>query len=445
MKILGLDIGTTTISAVVLEDGRELASRTRPNGAFLPDREPWEKLQDPAAIRTAALDTVEELFRRYPDIARIGVTGQMHGILYLDRSGAPVSPLYTWQDGRGDRLRDGNETYAACLSRLTGYPLATGYGLVTHFYNLENGLVPEDAAVFCTIHDYLAMVLCGASRPVTDVSDAASFGVFDVKRGRFDLDALRTAGMDPGLLPEIAEAPCIGHYRDNVRVCAAIGDNQASFLGAADGNLERMLVNIGTGSQFSVYTPAYLGCPGLETRPFPGGGYLVVGASLCGGRAFALLEEFFRRTAGMLGVDTPSCYAAMDALLAESPRPQDLPRITPLFQGTRQEPGLRGSIEGLSTENFTPLHLIWAMMEGMTWELYQMAALYEAAGGAPAPLIGSGNGLRKNPFLQDCIRETFGRELRLSSCNEEAATGAARFAAREEISSFDCFSQNGVV
>ena len=41
-------------------------------------------------------------FARYPDIERIGVTGQMHGILYLDGEGNAVSPLYTWQDARGD-------------------------------------------------------------------------------------------------------------------------------------------------------------------------------------------------------------------------------------------------------------------------------------------------------------------------------------------------------
>ena len=85
------------------------------------------------------------------------------------------------------------------------------------------------------------------------------------------------------------------------------------------------------------------------------------------------------------------------------------------------------------------------MMEGMTRELYQMALLYRAAGGAPAPLIGSGNGLRKNPFLQTCIREAFGEELRLSSCNEEAATGAARFAAQKNDRPADCFYENGIV
>ena len=188
-----------------------------------------------------------------------------------------------------------------------------------------------------------------------------------------------------------------------------------------------MLVNVGTGSQFSVYTKDYMTCPGLETRPFPGG-YLLVGASLCGGRAYALLEKFFRDTASaMTGASVDSCYDTMNSLLGEG-KPEDIPTLIPLFQGTRQNPSLRGSMTGLSTENFTPRHLLWATLEGMTKELHGMYLQYLKAGGKPVDLIGSGNGLRKNVYLQSCFTELFGRPLTMSDCTEEAATGAALFA-----------------
>lgn len=427
MKLLGLDIGTTTVSAVVLEGGKVIASRTLDNGAFLPTPNAWEKIQDVSAIRRAAFSAVEELLGLCPQIGAIGVTGQMHGIVYLDGDAQPVSPLYTWQDGRGDLPYEDDRSYAAWLQRQTGWAVATGYGLVTHFYNLKNGLVPEAAVTFCTIHDYIAMLLCGNDRPLTDVSDAASWGFFDVKEGRFDTDALKKVGMDLSILPQIAQEPRIGSYQ-NIPVYAAIGDNQASFLGATGGERNAMLVNVGTGSQFSAYTPAYMVCPGLETRPFPGGGYLLVGAPLCGGRAYALLERFLRAAAqAMIGQEVDSCYSAMEALLAQG-RPADLPTVDPRFQGTRQEPGLRGSIQGLSTENFTPRHLIWALMEGMAQELWQLCRLYLNAGGSTAPLIGSGNGLRKNVYLQDCFSRAFGQTVKMSDCREEAAAGAAMFA-----------------
>ena len=430
MKILGLDIGTTTISTVVVEGTRVLDALTLPNGAFLPTPNSWEKMQDVAYIRKTALEAVDSLLEKHPDVARIGITGQMHGIVYLNAVGAPVSPLYIWQDGRGEQIYENGRTYAAYLSELTGYALSTGYGTVTHFYNQRNGLTPKDATVFCTIHDYIAMVLAGCSRPVTDPSDGASFGMFDVAQGCFDEKALRLAQLDPAMLPQLAQPGALGAYRGRYPVYAAIGDNQASFLGASGGNPNCMLVNMGTGGQFSAFTRTYLTCEGLETRPFPGGGYLLVGASLCGGRAYALLESFLRQTAEMVsGTPQSSCYDAMAALLGSGEKPKDLPTVLPLFQGTRQDPSLKGTITGLTTENLTPKHLLWAWMTGMAGELNAMYRQYLAAGGAPAPLIGSGNGLRRNVYLQQCFAEAFGMRLTMSECTEEAACGAAQYAA----------------
>ena len=74
-----------------------------------------------------------------------------------------------------------------------------------------------------------------------------------------------------------------------------------------DRNAE-MLVNVGTGSQFSVFSERCMQAEGLETRPMPGGGWLLVGASLCGGRAYALLAEFFAQTARMMGSELLQRY-----------------------------------------------------------------------------------------------------------------------------------------
>ncbi len=57
-----------------------------------------------------------------------------------------------------------------------------------------------------------------------------------------------------------------------------------------------MLVNVGTGSQFSVFSSRCMTVPGLETRPMPGGGWLLAGAALCGAEPKALLADFFAPT-----------------------------------------------------------------------------------------------------------------------------------------------------
>ncbi len=431
MKILGLDIGTTTISAVVLENGKSLESETLRNDSFNLTENAWERIQSPEYIRKMSLDAVKTLIAKHPDIKRIGVTGQMHGIVYLDKDGKAISPLYTWQDERGNQPYKNGETYVQYLSRISGYKLATGYGLVTHFYNMVNGLVPENAAKMCTIHDYVSMSLAGKHIPVTDCTDAASLGFFDVKARSFDVGMLEKLGFDTALLPEISDG-CIGCYKDDadIRVYVAIGDNQASFLGATNGDCSSILINVGTGSQFSAYTKGYIECEGLETRPFPGSGYLLVGASLCGGRAYALLENFYRCIAGAYCGNIDSYYDVMNKLLEAGDKPQDIPEITPLFQGTRENPDLRASITNLSADNFTPIHITWALLEGMTKELYDMYLKYRSkAENTEKKLVGSGNGLRKNPHFRKTVSDRFEMPLVMSECEEEAAVGAALYAA----------------
>lgn len=431
MKTLGLDIGTTTISAVIYDDALGvIAARTVKNDSFLPG-ESWERIQNPNLIYEKAMESVRALLAEHPDVGAIGLTGQMHGILYLDAQGDPVSPLYIWQDGRGDLPYDENHSWAAHLTEVTGYAVATGYGLVTHAYNLNHGLVPENAAVLCTIHDWLAMKFSGRTRPLTEPTDAASLGLYDGPNGCFDPAALKKAGIDAALLPKLISDPCLGIGELRIPVYAGIGDNQASFLGATFGRTDVLLVNVGTGSQISVYSPAYIQTETLETRPFPDGGWLLVGASLCGGRSYALLENFFRETARMVTGQEISAYEGMTRILDESSPVTNYPETVTLFQGTRKDPNLRGSIAGLGTDNFTPLHFLYGVMHGMADELYGMYKGYLDLGGkSPAAMIGSGNGLRRNSHLCKIFEDTFGCPLILSENNEEAATGAAIYASK---------------
>lgn len=431
MKTLGLDIGTTSISAVVYEKevGAVLA-KSIPNDSFIPS-ESWERLQNPAVIEKKAIVLLEELLEAHPDVQAIGLTGQMHGIVYLDKYGKCIGPLYTWQDGRGDIPFNETASWAEHLSGLTGYSLSTGYGMVTHFYNLRHGLVPESAAVICTIMDYLAMKLAGKTVPVTDPTNAASLGLYDLAKCCFDADALERAGIDRKWLPAIAGEPCLGTGILGIPVCTAIGDNQAAFLGAVGSRRDALLVNVGTGSQVAVFSEEYLQVPGLETRPFPDGGWLLAGASLCGGRSYALLENFFRQTVKMVTGTEQSAYEAMDRAMEQAGFVDNVPVTKTTFQGTRQNPGEKGSITGIDEKNFTPVCFLQSVMQGMAQELYAMYQGYLDRGGQqPVAMIGSGNGLRRNRHLCRVFESTFGCPLVLSENTEEAACGAAIYAAR---------------
>jgi len=424
---LGLDIGTTSICAVVTDGAEELFfCETAQNDS-------GNTVQNPERIWEICTGLLDRAFAACPDIAAIGLCGQMHGVLYLDARGRPVSPLYTWQDESGNAPFHGGGTYAQALAARTGHAMASGFGCATLFVHAQKGAIPVGAAQICTIHDWVAMRLCGLGTPLMHASDAASFGLFDLRNLQFDMTAIRAAGLPEALFPAVtADFDALGTHR-SIPVAVAIGDNQASFLGAAREPGRTVLVNVGTGSQCSLatgYVPPEQLPPGAELRPLRGEQYLYVGSALCGGRAFALAKDFFAQCAHFLGMENiagSAVYDAMDNLLKENPPPSESRlRVDTRFAGTRRNPLLRGSVTGIGTDNFTPGRLLWGLVEGMARELFEF---YGESGQARDLLVGAGNGLRKNAALRQALEGLFGMPLAIPPHGEEAARGAARVAA----------------
>jgi len=444
MRLAGLDIGTTTLCGLLLEadTGDILSVATEPNAFGLPGTAPWEALQDPDAIFDAAARILDGLLASHGHmggggrIGGIGVAGQMHGILYVDGDGRAVSPLFTWQDGRGDQELEGT-TYAGMLSEALGRPVGTGMGFVTHYYNVKNGLVPRGAACLCTIADYVAMRLAHAQAPVMDATNAASLGCIDLRRLEFRRDAMSALDIDGAIFPRVSTyCPALGEARNGTPVFAALGDNQASFLGSVRDMRGSLLCNIGTGSQISLFSDDCLDVPGIDTRPFPLGGYIGVGAALCGGRAYSLLHDFFQRTlrlfsggSGSGQAPPSSAYDLMNTVNEERLGATARLTVDTRFSGTRTDPGIRGSIANMGMETFTPEHLIVGVREGIAAELLGFYERFpEAARGAVTALVGSGNGIRLNPGLQKVFEGRLGMRMRVPAHREETSFGAALLA-----------------
>ena len=432
MKVIGLDIGTTTVCAVVLDakKGDVLKSVTLPNDTFLDNTKPFEKIQDPEKILSKAMSLVDGLLCEYEDVVSIGVTGQMHGLLYINEKGDAVSGLYIWQDASANEIYKDGKSYAQYLTELTGYKMASGFGGATYFYHTINNMVPEDAVKICTIHDYVAMKLAGLKEPVMHTSDAASYGLFDIKNACFDRCAIEKAGLSFEMFPSVTDENMIlGKKNGEIPVSVAIGDNQASFLGSVNDIENCLLVNVGTGSQISFGTKSEKAPAGLEIRPCIDESRIMVGSSLCGGRAFALLEKFFRETAELVtGEEISSAYKGIDAFLEKAEKIENPLSFSTLFCGTRENPDDRAKVENLGIDNFTPGHFIYGVMTGMAEELYEM---YETGISGceerPGLLIASGNGIRKNKTLQRIMSEFFGMEIKIPKHKEEAAYGSAIF------------------
>ena len=370
MTSIAIDIGTTKICVLAInaETGEVLEKLYADTPALkctdLSENES-RHAQDPGLIIRITEEMYASLAGKYRPVACIGVTGQMHGMLYVNTDGMAISPLYTWQDERGGLVYRDNKTYTEILSCLTDAPVASGYGLVTHYYMQCNNLVPKDAAKICTIGGYVTMRLARLTQPLEHITNAASLGFHRTGEG-FDHDALLKAGIDTSLLPSYTESTVIaGITADGVPVSCDIGDNQASFLGAVADWENSLFANIGTGSQIS-FTDNKIHS-GMEARPFFDSRLLNVGAGLCGGRAYALLEKFFRQVLDMAGYRSEALlYQAMDRCLSNTDiAAMDPLRVTTKFSGTRKNPDERGKIENLSFENFTPRNMMLGFLSGI--------------------------------------------------------------------------------
>ncbi len=434
MNILGIDIGTTTVTCLILDTDKKqvIKSCTLKNDSFIEGKS-FEKLQDPETIINTVKTGIKEVcVDATPDA--IGITGQMHGILYLDGSNKPCSPLMIWQDERGNEIFENGETYAQYLTRVTGIKAASGFGLTTHFYNLKNGLVPQSAVMLSTIHDYLASVLTN-QKPITHSSDAGSLGFFDLKNLCFDKKALKIAGIDPQFLPEVFSQTVIAGKTNcdflpiGIPVAVAIGDNQASFLGSVAEPETSVLVNVGTGSQVSFVTKSVT-CPeGGEIRHLDGDEYIFVGASLCGGRAYAILKNFYTLCAEFLGGSSDDLYKKMDSLAENSINSNDKLIVNCEFCGTRENPLKRGFIDNIGDNNFTPENLTYGVLKGVSTELKDMyTSACNLLESTPQKLVCSGNGLRKSPLWRKIFERDFSLPAELPLHSEEAAVGACVFA-----------------
>lgn len=442
--VCGIDMGTSKVAAVAINarTGQPVAAASSPHHAAVPGLPTGYDEQDVGELLEATFTVVHDLG---PDaLARtraVGVTGQMHGVLVAGADGRALTHLVTWQDQRCDAA------FLEGLTRASGAcELRTGFGAATLAWMQKTGGLPSGAAAAATIHDFLVQRLCGLSRPVTDPTDAASWGLFDLSRRQWRLSAWNACGIDRALLPAVVPSgTCAGRVsREAARttglppgipVAVALGDNQASLLASIRNHEpERVLaLTLGTGGQLSAVMPAGFEPPvpapnsQFEYRPFPGDRFAAVAAALCGGSAFAWLVDVARTWAVELGLAAPdadSVYKLLDRLGREADDSEL--EVIPRFLGERHAPADRGSIHGITPDNFTPANVARALATGIVRNLKEM--LPPACFEGRDVVVGSGNAIRRLPLLQAAVRDVLGLPLEVPPATEEAATGAALLA-----------------
>ena len=424
---LGIDIGTTTVSAVVYDitEKKQIEAFTVPHNSYVCTD--VFSTQSVSVIINQAEDLLKDILKKHTNVISIGLSGQMHGIVYIDSDGNSVSDLINWQDKRADIQLENGKTTCELIEEITGEHISAGYGIATHYYNMTQGLVPKNAASFCSIMDFFGLKICGLNKPLIHTTVAASFGLFDIKNGAFKSEKLKLLGIDESFVPVVTTESCVIGECDGIPVSVALGDNQASFLGSVSENGDSILVNIGTGSQVSAVSDYRELRDEVELRPFIEGKYLICGSALCGGFAYSMVEKFFRSYVVGLGMGDVSQYEIINKLAYDAYESGEKGLdVDVSFFGKRNDPDKRGSIKMIDRQNFTPASLVLGVLRGMCNELY---GLYECFGEKKTRMVASGGAVKQNIVLEKLLSECFGMNVSINNVDEEAATGAALFSA----------------
>lgn len=441
--LLGLDIGTSSAKAVLFDSETAhmvaVASREYPVLKPAPDRAE----QDPDTWWQAVVSTTQQVMaeagRR--DVVAIGFSGQMHGTVLLNAAGMPVHNAIIWADQRSvaacvDLVAPlGAEAYAQLAGTLpaTGFMGATLRWLASH-----------DPALLARTHrvvfpkDYVRLRMTG--QVATEVSDAASSGVFDVARREWAWPILAGAGLPEQIFPEVlastavagALLPAVAREMglpEGIPVVAGCADQPAQAIG--NGLIAPGMASVTTGSGGQVFVPVWPASgEALATDPrlhvfvhaVPDMCY-VEGAILSAG----LSLRWLRNMTGL--AHDPEAYPRLSAEAAEVPPGADGLIFLPYLSGERtphMDPLARGGFVGLSHYH-TRGHLARAVMEGVAFALRQALEISLSLGGMADTIIAAGGGA-ESPVWRQIQADIFGSPLRQTLLAEQAGVGAALLA-----------------
>ena len=461
---LSIDVGSTSVTALIIdiEAKSVVGSSTVANNAEITsaaDKKRGRSEWDLVRMTDLALSNAKNLIERTKaQPAAIGITGQQQGLQLLDNDMNTVGSFISWQDQRSkDQLPGENRTYLDAMGELggaiteenglpafenTGCPIVTGYTAPNLYWLKANNALPSNVHA-ATAPEFVVSRLTG-TRPVTDPTDAVSWGVYDLSKMGWNFQLIDSLGLNRNLFSNLADsctpagqltsamAAKLG-AKVGIPVSVASGDHQCSFAGTVADYQNTVAINIGTGGQASVYVDQPTPRGWLELRPYIQSGYLLAGVGVVGGRTFRTLRDFFNNASQAIAgyeLDPDVLYEKLVELASAVPAGAEGVVVDPLFTGSRSNPLAKAAIRELTPGTFTPGHMARALFEAMAAQLadsYREAAKLGA--GTRSVLVGSGNGLKLNAVLRESLEAELIMPLQLGRHNEEAAIGAALCAA----------------
>lgn len=436
MKALVIDLGSSFVKSAILdlENGQVLDEKKTISSS---KRIHEDKLLFEVPAR-CFVDTVKALLDegsgKYRDLTSLLISTQMHGFIYVTEE--TEEPVYvSWQDMRCLHKRPEQDTYLGYLQKQfseadmadCGVYIKPSLGLCNLYTMLdENPSMPRDGTLY-TLGSYVIEQLTGNN--ICHITNAAPWGLVDVRRRCWSGEMLRRAGFEQIRLPGLSRTDfdSCGSYTVNgltIQVYPDYGDQQIAVLGSmprpGDG-----LINIATASQVSMISREF--CPGgYENRPYFEGRILRTVSNMPAGRGLDVLVRFITQSAELLTgrpVSIGEFWSAFERQFVNSA--QGISVDMSFYAAPQKLDG--GEIRGITQNNLNLNTLFSAAF-------YNMAQTYKENLGILArnetmnSVVCSGGVSLKRPELIRIIEEVMGCPCRLSARDDEALAGLYRMA-----------------
>ncbi len=444
MHLLGIDVGTGGTRAVLLDShGRVISAATAEHASMSCPQIGWAE-QSPEDWWRAACQAIKQCLAKHStpsqEVAAIGLTGQMHGLVLLDARDQVLRPAILWCDQRtGEECREITaQVGAQRLIEWTANPALTGFTLPKIWWvRRHEPQIWERVRSLMLPKDYIRFRLTGAR--AIDVADASGTLMFDVVHRRWSLPMLEISRLDEAYLPKVFESQEIsGHVseegarlsglRPGTPVVAGAGDQAAGAVGMGIVKPGAVSATIGTsGVVFAATSSPVLEpkgrihtfCHAIPNR------WHVMGVTQGAG----LSLRWFRDQFGEGRDDGRDPYERLTEAAA-SARPGAAGLLwAPYLMGERTphlDPDARGALVGITAQH-TRAHIIRAILEGVAFSLRDSLTLFREIG-VPIESIRLGGGGARSPLWQQIQADIYGMPVELIEADEGAAYGAGLLA-----------------
>ena len=443
--IIGIDIGTSGTKTVLFDEtGKVIASNTIEYPMYQPQNGYAE--QDPADWANAAINTIKAVMQisgvNKEDVKGIGLSGQMHGLVMLDKQNEVIRRSIIWCDQRTahevDQMNEilGREK----LIEITANPALTGWTAAKILWVKNNEpqnyercrhiLLPKDYIRFVLTHEY-----------ATEVSDASGMQLLNIAERNWSDEVIERLGLDKSMLGKVYESCEItGRLTkqmaeltglcEGTPVVGGAGDNAAAAVGTGVVEDGKAFTTIGTSGVVFAHTSSMmydkLGRVHTCCAAVPGCWH-VMGVTQGAGLSLKWFRDNFcnaeKETAKLMDVDT---YYLMDKEADTVPIGANRLLYLPYLMGERTphlDPDARGVFFGLSAMH-TKKDMLRAVMEGVSYSLRDCVEVFKQMNVSVSDMMACGGG-GSSPIWRQMLADLYACPVKTASSKEGPALGVA--------------------